>query len=164
MDDICTTDLVDMSSFSRSNKGYKYPLAVIDIFRKNGLIVPLKTKTGKEVAQAFQKLFLSGPPSRLWTDKGNGFYNQQLKAVLAANNVTLYSTERREIEHCGTVKNIMWKYFTANNTQKYIDVLPSMVEKYNNTYYRSIKLTPSYARNTVCQSQCSKSDITEIPC
>ena len=45
------------------------------------------------------------------------------------------------------MKNIMWKYFTANNTQKYIDVLPSMVEKYNNTYYRSIKLTPSDARN-----------------
>ena len=41
----------------------------------------------------------------------------------------------------------MWKYFTANNTQKYIDVLPSMVEKYNNTYHRSIKLTPSDARN-----------------
>ena len=41
----------------------------------------------------------------------------------------------------------MWKYFTANSTQKYIDVLPSMVEKYNNTYHRSIKLTPSDARN-----------------
>ena len=45
------------------------------------------------------------------------------------------------------MKNIMWKYFTANNTQKYIDVLPSMVKKYNNTYHRSIKLTPSDACN-----------------
>ena len=41
------------------------------------------------------------------------------------------------------MKNIMCKYFTANNTQKYIDVLPSMEEKYNNTYHRSFKLTPS---------------------
>ena len=41
----------------------------------------------------------------------------------------------------------MWKYFTANSTQKYIDVLPSMVDKYNNTYHRSIKLPPSDARN-----------------
>ena len=45
------------------------------------------------------------------------------------------------------MKNIMWMYFTANSTQKYIDVLPSKVEKYNNTYHRSIKLTPSNARN-----------------
>ena len=41
------------------------------------------------------------------------------------------------------MKNIMWKYFTTNNTQKYIDSLPSMVEKYNNTYLRSIKLKPT---------------------
>ena len=45
------------------------------------------------------------------------------------------------------MKYIMWKYFTANNTQKYIDVLPSMVEKYNNAYHRLIKLTPLDAHN-----------------
>ena len=44
------------------------------------------------------------------------------------------------------MENIMWKYFTANNTQKYIDVLPSMAEKYNNTYDQSIKLKPTDAR------------------
>ena len=44
------------------------------------------------------------------------------------------------------MKNILCKYFTANNTQKYIDVLPGMVEKYNNTYHRSIKLKPTVVR------------------
>ena len=130
-----------MSSFSRSNKGYKYQW-----------IVPLKTKTDKEVAQAFRKLLLGGSPSRLWTDKCTEFYNQQLKSVMTANLVTLYSIENQEkssiVERWNrTLKNIMWKYFTANNTPKYIDVLPSMVEKYDNTYHRSIKLTPSDARN-----------------
>ena len=81
-------------------------------------------------------------------DKGTEFYNQQLKAVLVANNVMLYATENEEkssiVEQWNRMmKNIMWKYFTANNMQKYIDVLPSMVEKYNNTYPRSIKFTPS---------------------
>ena len=70
VDDIRAADLVDMSSFSRSNKGYKYLLRVIDVFGKYGWIVPLKTKTGKEVTQAFRKLFLNGHPIRLWTDKG----------------------------------------------------------------------------------------------
>ena len=41
----------------------------------------------------------------------------------------------------------MEHYGTANNTEIYTDVLPSIVEKYNNTYHRSIKLTPSDARN-----------------
>ena len=85
-----------MSPFSRSNKGHKYLLTVIDVFSKYSWIVPLKTKTGKEVAQAFWKLFLTGHPSRLWGDRGTEFYNQQLKAVLTGNNVTLYSTENEE--------------------------------------------------------------------
>ena len=98
----------------------------------------LQTKTAKKVEQAFRKLFLRGPPSGLWTDTGTEFYNQQLKSVLAANNVTLFSTDNEEkwsiVERWNrTMKNIMWKYFTANNTQKYIDVLPNMVERYNNT-------------------------------
>ena len=137
VDDIWAADLVDMSPFSRS---------------KYGWIVPLKTKTGQEVVQAFRKMFHNGHPSRLWTDKGKEFYNQQLKCVLEANNVMLYSTENEEKSSVvkrwnGTMTNIMWKHFTANNTQKYIDVLPSMVDKYISTYHRSIKLTPSDARS-----------------
>ena len=46
VDDIWTADLVDMSPFSRSNKGYKYLLTVIDVFSIYGWIVPRKTKTG----------------------------------------------------------------------------------------------------------------------
>ena len=45
IDDIWAADLVDMSSFSRSNKGYKFLLTVIDFYSKYGWIVPLKTKT-----------------------------------------------------------------------------------------------------------------------
>ena len=97
VDDIWTADLVDMPPYSRSNSGYKYLLTMIDVFSKYGWIVPLKTKTGKEVATAFQELFSSNaPPSRLWMDKGTEFYNQQVKRVLTANNVTLYSTDNEE--------------------------------------------------------------------
>ena len=68
-DNIWTADLVDMSSIFRPNKGYKYLLTVIDVFSKYSWIVPLKTKTGKEVAQAFRKLLHNGHPNRLWTYK-----------------------------------------------------------------------------------------------
>ena len=89
VDDIWTADLVDMSPYSRSNSGYKYLLTVIDVFSKQVWIIPLETKTGKEVAMAFQKLFTTtnASPSRLWTDKGTKFYNQQI--------IMLHSTLRR---------------------------------------------------------------------
>ena len=40
VDDIWTADLVDISTYSRSNSGYKYLLIVIDVFSKYGWIVP----------------------------------------------------------------------------------------------------------------------------
>ena len=40
----------------------------------------------------------------------------------------------------------MWKYFTANSTNVYVNVLPDIIRKYNHTYHRSIKCTPTVAR------------------
>jgi len=40
----------------------------------------------------------------------------------------------------------MFKYFTANNTNKYIDVLDEFVSKYNNTRHSSIKMTPEASK------------------
>ena len=50
VDDIWCSDLVDMQKLSKWNRGYKYLLMVLDLFSKYGWIVPLKTKTGLEVA------------------------------------------------------------------------------------------------------------------
>ena len=41
VDDMWAADLVDMTPFSRSNKGFKYLLTVIDVYSKHGWIVPL---------------------------------------------------------------------------------------------------------------------------
>ena len=39
----------------------------------------------------------------------------------------------------------MFKYFTANSTRRYIDILDEMVSNYNDTRHSSIKMTPSKA-------------------
>ena len=62
----------------------------------------------------------------------------------------MYSTENEEkstvVERWNRImKNKMYKYLTANMTRTYIDVLPEMVEKYNNTKHRSIRMTPVQA-------------------
>ena len=55
VDEIWATDLIDMQAFSKDKNGIKYLLTVIDIFSKFVWIVPLKRKTGQEVAHAFSK-------------------------------------------------------------------------------------------------------------
>ncbi|GFU28959.1 uncharacterized transposon-derived protein F54H12.3 [Trichonephila clavipes] len=36
----------------------------------------------------------------------------------------------------------MWKYVEKNDTKKWINVLPKLIENYNNSKHRSIKMTP----------------------
>lgn len=152
VDDIWAADLVEMQRFTRQNKGYKYLLMIIDVFSKYGWIVPLKNKTGLSVTAAFKTLFEDQTPSKLWTDDGKEFYNKDMNNLLEKHNIKIYSTKNEEkasvVERWNrTIKRNMWKYFTANNTHKYLDILQPLVDKYNNTYHHSIKCTPKEARD-----------------
>ena len=142
IDKIWASDLADMQEFKEHNEGYTFLLLVIDIFSKYGWVVPLKNKEGKTVAEALKKIFKERRPGKLWTDKGREFYNKDVKEL-----VEIYSTENEEkssiVERwIRTMKEKMWKYFTDNNTNRYIDILPKLVEDYNNTVHSSTKFTP----------------------
>ena len=43
------------------------------------------------------------------------------------------------------MKEKMFKYFSANSTRKYIDILDKLVDQYNNTFHSSIGMTPKEA-------------------
>ena len=47
-----------------------------------------------------------------------------------------------------TIKEKMFKYFFANNTRKFVDVLDLLEDQYNNTIHSSIKMTPKEASRT----------------
>ncbi|XP_065642439.1 uncharacterized protein LOC136074068 [Hydra vulgaris] len=121
---------------------------VIDVFSKYGWIVPLKSKTGVDVANALNKIFHERKCQKTWVNKGLEFYYKHVKAL----GVQLYSTENEEkscvVERWNrAIKDKMFKYFSANSTRKYIDVLNEMVNKCNNTKHSFIKMTPVEASN-----------------
>ena len=131
-----------MQAFSKFNRGVKYLLAVIDIFSKYGWLIPLKDKMGKSVASALNTIFKERKPEKMWVDKGKEFYNKDVKDL-----IELYSTENEEkssvVERwIRTMKEKMWKYFTANSTNHYINVLSDLVKEYDNIRHSSIKMTP----------------------
>src|SRR5688572_2254137 len=135
-----------MQAFAKDNDNVKYLLTVIDVFSKYGWIVPLYDKSGKSTASGFMKILESGrKPNKVWVDKGKEFYNKDVKHL-----VELYSTENEEkscvVERWNrTIRDKMLKYFTANSTRRYIDVLGEMVSNYNETRHSSIKMTPAKA-------------------
>ena len=141
--EILAVDLIDMQAFSKDNNWIKYLLTVIDILSKFVWIVPLKRKTWQEVA--FSRILKERRPSKTWVDRGLEFYNKDVQKL-----VDLYSTENEEkscvIERFNrTIKEKMFKYFSANNTRKYVDVLDLLVDHSNNTIHSSIKMTPKEA-------------------
>ena len=68
-------DLGDTQLISKSNKGFRFLLCVIDIFSKYTWVVPLKDKIGVSIVNAFQKILKESnkKPNRVWVDKGGEF-------------------------------------------------------------------------------------------
>ena len=91
IDEIGVADLIDMQAFSKDNNGIKYLLTVIDIFFKFVWSVPLKRKTGQEVANAFSRILKERRPSKTWEDRGRKFYNKDVQKL-----IELYSAENEE--------------------------------------------------------------------
>ena len=154
IDKIWAADLVEMQKFSKWNKGMKYLLTVIDVFSKYGWIKPLKDKKTESVSTAFDETFKKSKrkPEMLWTDKGSEFISKHFKDFLKKNNIKLYHTENEDkssiVERWNrTMKNRMWKMFSANNSTVYWDKLKDLVDDYNNTKNSSIKMTPIEASN-----------------
>ena len=149
IDKIWPADLVEMQKYSKWNKGIKYSLTVIDVFSKYGWIKPLKDKKTESVSSAFDLIFKKSKrkPEMLWTDKRSEFISKHFKEFLNKNNIKLYHTENEEkssiVERWNkTMKNKMWKMFSANNNTVYWDKLDKLVDDYNNTYHSSIEMTP----------------------
>ena len=144
VDEIWAADLVEMGRFSDWNKGIKYLLMVIDVFSKFGWIEPLQNKKGETVAAAFK---LGRKPRLLWTDKGKEFYNKNVNQLLTRKNIKLYSTENEEkssvIERfTRTIKQKMWKMFSANNNTIYVDNIDELLKNYNSSWHRSVQMSP----------------------
>ena len=148
VDEIWAADLVEMQRFSDWNKGIKYLLMVIDVISKFGWIEPLQNKKGETVAAAFEKIFKFGrQPRLLWTDKGKEFYNKNVNQLLSRKNIKLYSTENEEKSSIAerfnrTIKQQMWKMFSANNNTIYFDKIGELLKNYNSSWHRSVQMSP----------------------
>lgn len=143
------SDLVDMSRYSKHNDGYKYILTTIDIFSKYAWAIPLKSKTEKSLVEAFRHIFRTGrQPKKLQTDKGTEFLNKGVQSLLRNYGVHFFTTNNETkasvVERFNrTLKTKMWKYFTSENSNRYIDILPDLMKAYNNSFHRSIQTKPS---------------------
>lgn len=141
-------DLVDYSKFARYNQGYKYMLMIMDLFTRQAWAFPLKTKSGREVADIFRAFFRQHSTKLVQVDEGTEFYNKDVKRVLLDYGIELFSiyspTKAALVERLNrTIKGMLEKIFTATNSKTWIHIIDDVMHAYNNRKHRSLGMAPN---------------------
>ena len=108
---------------------------------------PSKDKKSVSIVNSFQKILndLKRKPNKIWVDKGGEFYN---RSWLEKNDIELYSThnEGKSVvaeRFIRTIKNKIYKHMISISKNVNIAKLDDLVNEYNNTYHRTIKMKPN---------------------
>jgi transposase InsO family protein len=157
INDVWESELIDVQGLAKQNDGVKYLLTVIDVFLKFLRIVPLKSKTGKDVTLAFQSILrdprylkpLRRRPLLLRTDKGKEFLNKSFQDMLKREEIEFQICRKADIK-CSvverthrTIRDKLYRYFTYKNTYRFIDVLQKFVRGYNASVHSTTGMAPA---------------------
>ena len=148
INEIHSTDLVDMSQYSKMNKGYKYIFTNIDVFSKIAYAFPLKSKKIQDIKPCFEKIFKKDKPKFIWSDKEPAFLSKEMQQFFKDNNVKIYHTNSHlkavVIERFNrSLRELMMKEFVKNNNTVWYNILPKLIKIYNNRYHSTIKIKPN---------------------
>ena len=141
-------DLLDMSQYSKENDNVKYLLTGIDIFSRYGYAFPLKSKSQNDVLDAIKKITERERYDNVRSDKGGEFNSKKLLNYFKSKNINHFVTQNEDIKSNyverlnKTLKQKLHKYMYQNQTHRYLDVLKDIVDSYNSTIHRSIKMKP----------------------
>ena len=121
-------------------------MCVIDLFSKYAWVVLLKDKKDISIFNVFQKILNDSArkPNKIWVEKGSEFYNNSFKKWLKDNDIEMYSiyNEGKSVLAERFIRTLKtnYKYMTSISKNVYIGKLDNIVNEYNNTHYRTIKM------------------------
>ena len=138
-----------MQLISKFNKGIRILLCVIDIFSKYAWFVSQKDKNGVTIVNAFKTILDSSKrkPNKICVDEGSEFYNSFFRKWLDGHDIKMYSihSDGKSVvaeRFIRKLKNKIYKHMTPVSKNVCFDVLDDIVDKYNNTYHKTIKMKP----------------------
>ena len=153
IDDIWSLDILDLKDYGpENNRGYRYVLVTIDNFSKFGWTIPLKNKNAQTIKNSFENILTSSKrkPNLVESDRGKEFYNNIFQDFLNKNNIRLYSRNSSygavfAERFNRTIRDLLKKIVFEQGDAKWIDILPTITEQYNNRRHTSTKLSPKDA-------------------
>lgn len=138
-------DLIHLEN-THLNKA-SYGLVCIDIFSKKGDIELIKRKSAPQVTEAFAKILnRMGKPEYVLSDDGSEFVSREFKKLLKENNIEpIYTIGHAPfVERLNrTIKEKLEKYLQSTGTKTITNVLPKILNNYNNSYHKTIRMAPN---------------------
>ena len=144
MNDLWQIDLMEMIPYASINDGYRYIITCIDVFSRYARAEPVKAKDAKSVAAALERMLQKDEiPTHIQTDLGKEFYNSKVKDLFIKYKIKHYSVysqfKAALVERFNrTLRSKLNRYFTHNNSKKWLDALPKIIRTYNKTPHRSL--------------------------
>ena len=147
--DLWQIDLLDMQKFASQNNSFRYLCVIIDCFSKYLWVKPVKNKTAKSIVKALALLLMAERPRLLQADQGSEFFNKDVARMLEAFGPKLYHTYSDKkasiVERVQrTLRSRLGRLFTQRDSKVWIDKIDDVVESYNSSYHRSIKMKPAH--------------------
>ena len=144
-------DVAHFGDYKTTNDGVAYLLFIIDMFSRYLYVYPLKNIKAGSVSKALDSFFSGNiyKYKKIFTDRGVEFLSKQAKEIYKKHDVLWYTIFNQEIkaglvERCiQTIRILIGKYLVQHNTENYLQALPGIIEKYNNSVHTSLlKRTP----------------------
>lgn len=150
INDFWSVDLIDLSSLSQFNDGFKFILLVIDNFTKFVSTRALKRKSSDNVLKAFKEILFerNAKPLNLISDLGGEFFSKNFSSFLkkekinhfnATNDTFKASLAERAIR---TFKGILFKFLTSDLSSRYIDKIQSITRLMNKRTHSTTGIAP----------------------
>ena len=150
LNDVWDVDLMDMSNLAKYNQGVTFVAIFIDIFSRFLYVEPMKNKSTAETLKAIKMVFTKSKqqPETFRSDAGKEFLGKEVKQYLADREIyqqiTRNDTKANYAERViRTLKKKIYRYLYHNKTHKYIDVLQSLVDGYNENHHSGINCSPA---------------------
>ena len=143
-------DIFDMRKFTRSNRGYKYILCIIDVFTRKVWTYAMKKKDNDNVQESFKKFLQqsgiqNNTPTILMSDNDSTFINKSFQEILEKNKI-IHQPNIIDDHHAlglidrfaRTIKTIFTRLFVQTKSDNWIDHIDEIVANYNNNGHTAI--------------------------
>ena len=145
-------DIADFTASADVNDGFRYLFVAIDIFTKLCHAIPIKDKQPAESVRVMTEVLnVIGVPKVLYHDNEGSWNSGQFIRLLNKHSIKQIITStpppfaERMVQ---TIKNMIHTRLEGMELkkEKWIDILPSVIKKYNNKTHSTTGISPNTAK------------------